>query len=165
VRRAINFGFDDEGDVAGPGLNGKLSEVAAAVGLAVLAEAPASLQGRLAAGAAWLQALQRQPELTLPHRPGRPPWQTLPVLLDATLDASAFVARLAEHGLQARRYYRPALHQTPAFACGRRLPVTEALAARMVCLPVYADQTAAELDEMAAIVTAALAGTRLAAAA
>lgn len=160
IRRAINFSFDADGDVVGVGLNGKLSEVAAAVGLAVLEDAPAAIEHRRAAAAAWTCALEGQPGRT-PARPGEPAWQTFPYLLPAGVDADAFTARLGARGLQVRRYYSPALHRTTAFAADTLLPATDELARRMVCLPIYPDQTGAETRELVALVLAELSALAL----
>jgi dTDP-4-amino-4,6-dideoxygalactose transaminase len=148
IRRTINFGLTDDGDVAGVGLNGKLSEFAAAVGLAVVEDAPAAIGARASAAAAWSGILGARG----PARPGRPAWQTFPLLVPAQVDGDAFAESLARRGLQARRYYRPALHRTTAFAADVELPLTDELARRMVCLPIYVDQTGLETREMAQIV-------------
>jgi dTDP-4-amino-4,6-dideoxygalactose transaminase len=157
IRRAINFGFDERGSVAGDGLNGKMSELPAAVGLAVLDRAPAALAARRNAAAIWADAVGAL------HEPGNPAWQTFPLLLDEGRDADAFVRALGRRGLQARRYYSPALHRTPAFASAVHLPVTDALAARMVCLPIYEDATGDDTRAMARLVLDELAGVRMAA--
>src|SRR5262249_26461163 len=157
----INFGLTDDGDVAGIGLNGKLSEFAAAVGLAVVEDAPAAIEARASAAAAWTSVLGDRG----PARPGHPAWQTFPLLGPAHVDGDAFAASLAGRGLQARRYYRPALHRTTAFAADVELPLTDELARRMVCLPIYVDQTDLETMEMTQMVLDELGAVGLPAAA
>jgi dTDP-4-amino-4,6-dideoxygalactose transaminase len=163
IRRAINFGFDEHGTPLGRGLNGKLAEPAAAIGLAVLDGAPQRIERRRAHAAAWATALAGREDLTLPTRPGDSVWPTQPLLLAG--GAEDLVAALAAVGVQARHYYRPALHRTPAFRSGVRLPVTESLADRMICVPVYDDASPAEIDELCSLVLGALDATRLRAAA
>ena len=60
------------------------------------------------------------------------------------------MAGAERQGLELRRYYYPALHESPAFAgCERgSLPVTERNAGRMLCLPVYSDMTDGEADRV-----------------
>lgn len=53
-------------------------------------------------------------------------------------------------GMEVRRYYRPALSTLPGFG-SERCSVSEDLARRMVCLPVYSFATEAEQRDMFAI--------------
>jgi dTDP-4-amino-4,6-dideoxygalactose transaminase len=86
---------------------------------------------------------------SLPAAPGRPPWQTLPVLLHDPTRRDALVRDLADRGVEARTYYSPGLHRASAFGATEPLPVTDAIAARIVCLPVYSDLVGDELEELA----------------
>jgi len=162
IRRTINFGFDGHGDVAGPGLNGKLDEVAAAIALSVLDGFADATTKRRAMAVAWFRAADAHPELVTARFPGNAPWQTFPVLLPASWHAQDMVDALRARGVEARRYYHPALHLTTAF--GRSdAPVTASLSARMVCLPVYDDVRPAELAELATALDGAVADLRAAA--
>jgi dTDP-4-amino-4,6-dideoxygalactose transaminase len=61
---------------------------------------------------------------------------------------------LAERGISTHAYYTPPLHQQPAYA-GRRqaagsFPVAEAIAERLVCLPIFptmSDHQVAEVQQ------------------
>jgi dTDP-4-amino-4,6-dideoxygalactose transaminase len=154
VRRTINFGLAD-GVPQTLGFNGKLSEVHAAIGLAVLARMDGFLARRAEIAERYRAELTET--VGLEHAPsaGRPPWQTYPVAL--TGDAESAVRRLVAAGVGVRRYYAPALHRTPPFAADANLPTTDDLAARMVCLPVYSDMSESELDEIIEITNGVLA--------
>jgi dTDP-4-amino-4,6-dideoxygalactose transaminase len=64
-------------------------------------------------------------------------------------------------GVEARRYYFPGLHRTRAFAAcaAGPLPVTDDLASRIVCLPVYSIYDDGELEDLVTTVSAAAAAT------
>jgi dTDP-4-amino-4,6-dideoxygalactose transaminase len=156
IRRAINFSLEGT-DVAARGLNGKLPEVSAAIGLAALR----ALDEHIAVRRAAVERLARAATgiANLPYRPGRPPWQGLPVVLAQAGARDAALAALHEAGVEGRVYYSPGLHRTSAFAgCAPfALPVTDSLAERILCLPVHADLAGAALDRVVEAVEDALA--------
>ena len=156
VRRGINFSLEG-GDVVARGLNGKLPEVSAAIGLAALR----TLEEHIAVRRAAVERLGRAAtgSANLPYRPGRPPWQGLPVVLAQADARDVALAVLHAAGIEARAYYSPGLHRTRAFAgCAPfPLPVTDSLAGRILCLPVHADLAGEALDRVVEAVEDALA--------
>jgi dTDP-4-amino-4,6-dideoxygalactose transaminase len=159
LRRTINFGLAG-GVPETLGLNGKLSELHAAVGLAVLERIDGYLERRRAVARRYRTGLAGVAGLRHPPDGGEPPWQTYPVALPG--DAREAVERLAAADVEARRYYTPPLHRTPPFApfaAAGQLPVSDDLAARMICLPVYSDMNGAELEEILDIANGVLADT------
>ncbi|HET8757336.1 MAG TPA: aminotransferase class I/II-fold pyridoxal phosphate-dependent enzyme [Solirubrobacteraceae bacterium] len=154
IRRTINFSLSGT-DVAGPGLNGKLSDMAAAVGLAMLRRLDEHIAVRRAAVERLAKAVTGA--AALPAAPGRPPWQGLPVLAPDRAARDAAVAALHADGIEARVYYAPGLHRTTAFApfATAPLPVTDAICDRIVCLPVHSDLDGQALYDVADAVSRA----------
>ncbi|MCV0396072.1 MAG: DegT/DnrJ/EryC1/StrS family aminotransferase [Rhizobiaceae bacterium] len=133
LRSAMNFGLPlADGRLRGKGINGKMDEMTAAVGHAVLEELPSRVARRQEvagyyagrAGEAGLATFFRAAEHST--------WQCFPVLLPDGVAADGIVKACAEEGLIARRYYHPALGEAGT-------PNARRLAARAVCLPVYDD--------------------------
>lgn len=153
VRRTVNFGLRDDGVPAVPGFNGKLSEVHAAIGLAVLERIDDFLERRAQVARRYRVELTAV-DLEHPPHAGAPPWQTYPVALPRP--AEPIARQLVAAGVGVRRYYAPPLHLTSPYASDARLPVTEDLAERMLCLPVYSDMRKRELREILASVSDAL---------
>lgn len=154
LRRTINFGLAD-GVPQTLGFNGKLSEVHAAIGLAVLRSIDVAVAHRAHVAERYREELSAALDVVHPPDGGLPPWQTYPVALPG--DAETAVGRLLEAGVGVRRYYTPPLHRTPPFAADVALPVTDDLAARMLCLPVYSDMESHEQEEIIARLNATLA--------
>lgn len=151
ARRVSNFGFDPEGLVVGPGVNGKLAELPAAIGLRQLARLAAVVEGR--------REIFDRYRAVLPARmflrgTRDSPLAFLPVLLDAGRDAAAVVENLAAIGVGARRYYHPALHRHPYFGdvSTRALPVTDDVAPRMLSLPCHSGVTPGVVAGIAEVV-------------
>jgi dTDP-4-amino-4,6-dideoxygalactose transaminase len=153
VRRACNFGVDGS-DVVMAGLNAKLSDVHAAIGLAVLERIDQFMARRREVQSRYDRMLGDCPWATGARAVGSPPMQTYPLLVDAADRAGALVGHCGQRGVELRRYYAPALHQASAFAAFERgaLAASEDLAGRMVCLPVHSDMTDAEIETVIAAV-------------
>ncbi len=152
LKRAMNFGL--MGDVLTPGFNGKVSEITAAVGLAVLRHMPAFLQRRSELGRLYARFFAHYPAIDCASDPGSPPWQCFPALFPRNADVAAIQRQALEAGLELRRYYHPALHvaaKSSSSTAPVPLAVSEDLASRMLCFPVYSDMTAEEHDRVLAI--------------
>ena len=150
-----NFGQDGNGNVPWVGLNGKMSELNAIIGLEQLAGLDNHLQQRRRAALYLLRGLQGIPGLHAcqPQDGQEPVWQYLPVRVDAIafgLDRDTLQTQLHENGIAARRYYSPACHQMGAYANlpSHGLERTERLSAEMLALPVYNDMTEAECERI-----------------
>lgn len=159
LRHVINFSLAP-GDVTGPGLNAKLSDLSAAVGLAMLRRLDEHIEVR-ACAVGRLERVAAEAGASMgPQDCGAPPWQGLPLLLRDARARAAALATLHRSGVEGRTYYAPGLHRTAAFRAfaPAALPVTDALAARMLCLPVYSDLVGSELDAIASVVDGALIG-------
>jgi dTDP-4-amino-4,6-dideoxygalactose transaminase len=146
LRQVINFGMVN-GHPSRAGVNGKLSEFAAAIGLGQEDVFDDHLHVRRAAADRYRAFFATYwPPWTPPQNPGHPPWQAYPLLAPSPEALAAVLQAAAELGVQLRRYYHPALHQTPFGSNYARmpLPVSDALASRMLCFPIYSDLDAEE---------------------
>ncbi len=146
-RRLTNFGFLGSRESVLPGVNAKISEYAAAIGLAALdgwGEARSRWAG---VTRAYLRRLRSVPEVW--PMPGLgPDWvsSTLNILWPA--DRLDSMAALAEHGVGTLRWWGSGCHQQPGFSqfAAEPLPVTEDLARRTVGLPFWQDLTATQIE-------------------
>ena len=159
LRRALNFGLvpGSPADLRGWGINGKLSELHAAVGLAAACGFEGRLARRRSLVARYVAAVRGKPGVTACTDPDAGAWQFFPVLLPDAGAAERFVAESAARGMETRRYYAPALSSLPDVERLGPCPVAEGLAARMCCVPVYSSATEPEAAEMVAVFEAALA--------
>lgn len=155
IEEVINFGFGADHVVTTMrAINGKLSELHAAAGLAVLDEFDAILAARRAAASRVRDA--SRPGLGWQRACERSTWQFVPVRFEdrAARDdaASAFAPTL-----ETRVYYEP-LHRMPAIAgavAGHDgLEITEDLADRVLALPMANDLSEPELDLLCEAVAA-----------
>ncbi len=141
------------------GINGKNSELHAAMGLAILPDMPALIEERRQLFAKYEAALSALPLQLL--RPGAVEGLVWNYAYFPALFPTEAAMRQAKAALEAahifpRRYFYPALHNLPFYGTTASCPVADSVAARMLCLPFYNGLDAAVVEQVAAIIKAAL---------
>ncbi|WP_444984196.1 DegT/DnrJ/EryC1/StrS family aminotransferase [Halomonas mongoliensis] len=143
ARRMINFGIDEQGKLSDLGINAKMNEVQAAMGLAVLDELERNLQGRAEAWAVYHERLKDAVTLQYRHPECSNNFGYFPVVLESEAKLLAVLEHLTEQGVGARRYFHPALsrvsclREATAHVHGSETPNADSLAERVLCLPLY----------------------------
>ena len=150
VRRLSNFGF--AGGVVGVerGTNAKLSEYAAAVGLAQLQRWPQINERRLAVLQDYRRLLAPIRGLGMQSGLEAPPATLCVQLPVGALDVAS---GLAQRDIETRRWYLPALDEHPALrglrrietGAGANLPVTRMLSERLLGLPFHGRLSTADV--------------------
>lgn len=141
-----NFGFVDEVTVVAPGINGKMSEFNAALGLLQLKHVPNALARRSEIAETYRQALAGlegirtldAPALTIANN------AYFPILVgpDYYLSRDGLYERLKNRGIHGRRYFYPLISDFPMYrglpsAHKSNLPVASQASAQVLCLPIY----------------------------
>jgi dTDP-4-amino-4,6-dideoxygalactose transaminase len=141
-----NFGFVDEVTVVAPGINGKMSEFNAALGLLQLQRVDAALARRRALAGRYREGLRDVPGIRLVFDDGAATtnYGYFPIMVgpDYALDRDQLYGRLREAGINGRRYFYPLISDFPMYrgmasAQAANLPVAVQAAARVLCLPIY----------------------------
>lgn len=152
-----NFGFVDEVTVVAPGINGKMSEINAALGLLQLKTIEQAIQKREAldkryrdtlAGVKGICCLSAAAEKTANY-------SYFPILVqqDYPLSRDALYQKLQDNGIHARRYFYPLISDFPMYrgmpsAAQSNLPVAGKAASEVICLPIYPDLSNDQLDNI-----------------
>ena len=138
--RGADMGWLDHG---GLGFNYRLSDLAAALGVAQLEKLDAMLERRAAVAALYEQGLAALAGVSAPiagRGAERRSWFVYPVGLPEGADRDATIARLGERGV-ASKAYLPCIHLFPHLReLGWRegqFPVAEAASARSLALPFF----------------------------
>lgn len=155
IRRLSNFGFAN-GVSHAVGTNAKMSEYAAAIGLAQLDRWPARQQRRRVLWDGYSALLSALPG-TLMQQGFRHAALPAVAVLRLPLPAEPAGDALKKAGIHTRRWYHPPLHLHPAFAdCARVGPMgdtqlmnTEFLATHALGLPWFADMSEAQCERVA----------------
>jgi dTDP-4-amino-4,6-dideoxygalactose transaminase len=130
-----NFGHNGPLDFHGLGINGKISELNAAMGLSVLPymdeiiDARKKISGYYSSILKHVQLLKIRPDTVWNY-------SYFPIICSdekALLEAQQ---ALFDHHIVARRYFYPSLNKLP-YVKSIPLPITESISNRILCLPVY----------------------------
>jgi dTDP-4-amino-4,6-dideoxygalactose transaminase len=138
-------------DVVLPGFNYRLDEVRAAVGIVQLRRLPEENAGRARIAARYREALDGQLGLIMPFGGDNldrvPSHHLAVVLLPEGVDREAVRSSLNESGIQTSVHYPP-IHTFSAYRseAGRPLPQTDAVAERLLTLPLYGRMTDEQAD-------------------
>ena len=147
-----NFGHDGPEKYHGLGINGKMSELNAAMGLAVLPYMEKICTGRKAVVTSYQELLQKHPLKPMMFRK-YVSWNYsyYPVLFKNEVALTKAEQCLKENDIYARRYFYPSLN-TIEFTKGADMSISEDIAMRILCLPFYADLKTEEIKSITDII-------------
>jgi len=161
--RAVDMGWLDHDRL---GFNYRLSDVAAAIGLAQVEKLPRLLERRAAVAAMYGERLAGVPGVAAPMAArGREvrSWFVYVVRLDDEVDRNAVIDRLRERGIDSKDYL-PSIHLFPhirelGYRAGQ-FPVAEAASAHSMALPFFPRMSEAQVERVCAELAAAVDASR-----
>jgi dTDP-4-amino-4,6-dideoxygalactose transaminase len=144
-----NFGFAGETTVVAPGINAKMSEVQAAMGLLQLnyvdkvilkRKEVANLYRENFTGIAGIKCINEMEDV-------RSCYSYFPILIETELYGKTrdeLYEHLKTFNVYGRRYFYPLISQFPTYraldsALPGKMPVAEKVAEKVICLPIYPD--------------------------
>jgi dTDP-4-amino-4,6-dideoxygalactose transaminase len=142
-----NFGFVNETTVVAPGINAKMNEVQAAMGILQLKYIDRVIEQRKVIAEAYRDQLKTIPGISyLEDSPGvKHCYSYFPILIDKAIyghTRDEVYEELKKHNIFGRRYFYPLISQFPTYrglesAQPGKLPVAEKLADEVLCLPLH----------------------------
>ena len=161
-----NFGIKNENEVVMPGINGKLSELQAALGRVVLRHVDAERQRRATLRALYQARLADQPGLRLLQIPANATdsLQYLVLRLDASaagLSRDLLHERLKRFNIITRKYFHPLCSN---YSCYRQLPSASPsnlpnayrVASEVLTLPLFGALSPNDIDQICDAITYSL---------
>ena len=158
-----NFGFVNETTVVATGINGKMSEFNAALGLVQLKHIDSAIARRGAVEARYRELLKDVPGVRMLVRPrdARPNHSYFPILVGPEYAGGrdGLYQRLREENVMARRYFYPLISDFPMYrglpsADPAGLPVARRAAEQVLCLPIYPALSDEDVERIAGVVRA-----------
>ena len=157
-----NFGHAGETSVVATGINGKMHEFSAAMGLVQLKHLDHVLERRRAVDALYRERLAGVPGIRLlGPSPGErvSNYAYFPILLDGRypLGRDELNDLLHKSGIRSRRYFYPLISDFPMYrtlpsADRANLPVAADVTERVLCLPIYPDLPLETVERIADLV-------------
>ena len=141
-----NFGFVDEVTVVAPGINGKMSEFNAALGLLQLKGIDEAIERRKAIDARYREGLAGVKGIhCLPDAGEKAAnYAYFPILVrpEYPLNRDEVYQKMRDNSIYTRRYFYPLISDFPMYrslpsASQSNLPVASKAASEVICLPIY----------------------------
>lgn len=162
IDRLCNYGIVDEVTVEDTGLNAKMSEFNAALGLLQLQHIDDAIAKRRSIDTRYRELLTDIRGIRFGIEsvdPASHNYYSFPILVNEeyALSRDALYTKLREHSIYARRYFYPLISNLPMYkglpsATASSLPVANAIAAQVLCLPMFPDLLPEEIDAIAALI-------------
>jgi dTDP-4-amino-4,6-dideoxygalactose transaminase len=158
AKQLINFGFDQYGSPIAIGINAKMSEMHASMGLSLFPQADFILNKRNKLYETYYNRLKGIRSLALQQ------WQTedrangsyMPMLCDSKQDVDKLEQALAKANIGSRRYFSPSLSKVKTYGGDQKTPVADDIADRVICVPMYTDLAECDVHYICDVITESL---------
>jgi len=152
-----NFGHKGNEDYFGLGVNGKNSEMHAAMGLCVLPHVPELIHLRKIICDRYRELL-KDTTVIIPAADMETKYNYayFPVLFETEGKLMNVVARLKEKEIYPRRYFYPSLNLLP-YIDYESTPIAEDISCRVLCLPLYPELSIEVVETISEIINSSLA--------
>jgi dTDP-4-amino-4,6-dideoxygalactose transaminase len=146
------FGHDGPLAFHGLGVNGKISELQAAMGLTVLPYMDKILSARKKVVEYYNSELDFKHLKGLKIREGVTcNYSYYPIIFDSEKQLLKTEKILNENQILPRRYFSPSLNKLP-YVQYKAMPISESIAQRIMCLPLYVGLGIADLDRITRLI-------------
>ncbi|MEZ9835250.1 DegT/DnrJ/EryC1/StrS family aminotransferase [Vibrio breoganii] len=149
----INFGIRPGRGVVDVGMNAKMNEYQAAVGLVNLDEIDNILQHRAELFYCYSQGLKNLVELPQWHPEANVNGAYMPILLENKSQMQLLISKLNEKNIQSRNYFSPSLNEV--FVDSHNYGARNSVAAseRVLCLPMHVRLTKSDIEKVIGVVS------------
>lgn len=152
LRRIRFFGFENHADIVEDGTNAKMTEVHAAVGLANLKYLDAALDDRKRKYALYKELLSVNSSLSFQRIDHGCNYSYFPVVFPDERILMRVIALLQENHIFPRRYFYPSVNTFKHLVPYVSMPISENIASRILCLPLYYTLSDNEIRRIADLV-------------
>lgn len=153
-----NFGFANEVEVVGPGINSKMDEIRSAYGLLNLKQVDAAIAARQKVAVAYREALRNVDGISFwDDMPGvRHNYSYFPIFVDAEkygMTRDELYMKMKDQGVWGRRYFYPLISEFSTYrglesSRPENLPNAHMMANTVICLPMHHALTEEEIDKI-----------------
>ena len=158
-----NFGFANEIEVVGPGINSKMDEVRSAYGLLNLKQVDAAIAARQKVAVAYRKALRNVDGISFwDDMPGvRHNYSYFPIFVDAKkygMTRDELYMKMKNQGVWGRRYFYPLISEFSTYrglesSHPENLPNAHMMADTVICLPMHHALSEEEIDKIIMVIS------------
>jgi len=139
ARELINFGIKNEETISGLGINAKMNEFEAAMGLCMLDEIDNIIDQRKIRWEFYKKELQNYVQLQEIHQNIEYNYSYFPIIFENEESLLSVKNRLNKENIFPRRYFYPSLDTLYYIEPKQYMPISRDISRRILCLPLYPD--------------------------
>ncbi|WP_088833321.1 DegT/DnrJ/EryC1/StrS family aminotransferase [Paenibacillus tyrfis] len=150
----INFGFNQHGIIEDLGINTKVNEFQAAMGLCVLDDYQFIVDSRKRVCQNYVQGLSELENISFPKQNLKSTrnYGYFPVIFESEDILKRVFNELNENQIFPRRYFYPSLDQLSYVKPTKQVPISNDISKRIACLPVFHNMNDAVIDKIISII-------------
>lgn len=152
ARLLINFGITGPDQIDGLGINAKMNEFQAAMGLSMLDEIKPNLHERERVYRRYHKQLDGKVTFQKKNAYSSRNYSYFPILLPSERQTLDLISELLEERVVCRRYFFPSLDTVKYLSSKDECLVSRDIASRVLCLPIYSELTNEIIDRICEVV-------------
>lgn len=152
IKLMINFGISGPENISCLGINAKMNEFQAAMGLCILDDMEKISTKRKNVYEYYLDWLPKSLQLQKINEYGTYNYAYFPVVFDSEDILLKVINELNKNDIYPRRYFYPSLETLPYLNNVEFMPVSESISKRILCLPMYGSLKKTQLEKIISII-------------
>ena len=156
VKLMINFGISGPEKINGLGINEKMNEFQAAMGLCVLNDMDKILEERKKVHSFYINNLSKELQLQKYNKDCTRNYAYFPVVFKTEKDLLRVIGELNKKDIFPRRYFYPSLDTLDYLIDPKYMPISNNISSRILCLPIYDSLEEHELEQIVEIINSNL---------
>ena len=148
IKLIINFGIKGPDIITELGINGKMNEFQAAMGLCVLDDFEEIIDKRRKAYDYYITHIPRDLKLQAYNNSATKNYGYFPVIFKDEAVLMQVKNAFAKEQIYPRRYFYPSLDTLPYLKSTQNLPISKSISQRILCLPLYHSLETYEFDKI-----------------
>jgi len=156
IKLMINFGISGPEKIDDLGINAKMNEFQAAMGLCLLDNIDEILQGRKKVHNFYVNNLSKELQLQKHNKDCTRNYAYFPVVFQTEKDLLRVVGELNKKEIFPRRYFYPSLDTLGYLTNSKYMQISNNISSRILCLPIYDSLKEYELEEIVKIINSNL---------
>jgi dTDP-4-amino-4,6-dideoxygalactose transaminase len=156
AKKLINFGITGPDSIDGEGINAKMNEFQAAMGLCVLDEIDRILKDREEVFHSYEAHLNGHVMYQKHNSNCTNNYSYFPIVFKSEKVLLHALTILRQHGINPRRYFYPSLDTLNYLQPQKLQPVSRDIASRILCLPTYSGLSENEIEQICSLIKKAI---------
>ena len=160
AERIINFGYNESNHLSEVGINAKMSEFHAAMGLCLLDNIDEIISRRIEIIERYKSRLDGLLRFQEWHPNSHNNGAYMPVLLESNKQLNSILKLTREHSVHLRQYFHPCLSEVDVYLGQNNTPVSSLLSQTSLCLPLYYGLEDKEIDVICQLIIRAFSASK-----